>query len=176
VIGKTEATNLWAPTPGAATLPPLSAGVRAKLGGARILLAEDNAVNQKVALALLKRLDCSADAVADGIEVIEALQRIPYTLILMDCQMPEMDGFEATRLIRKRELDTGQACPWKAPVHIIALTASAMQGDREKCLAVGMDDYVSKPVRLGELQAALERWQAPQTTVACLPLPYLRKL
>jgi two-component system sensor histidine kinase/response regulator len=86
------------------------------------------------------------------------LQRIPYSLIFMDCHMPEMDGFEATRLIRKRELDSGPACPWKSPIHIIALTASAMQGDREKCLAVGMDDFVSKPVRLAELQAALERW------------------
>jgi two-component system sensor histidine kinase/response regulator len=159
VIGKTEATSLWAPKPGTAPLPPLSARVRAQLEGARILLAEDNTVNQKVALALLKKLGCSADAVGDGLEVLEALQRIPYTMIFMDCQMPEMDGLEATRLIRKRELDTGHACPWKSPVYIVALTASAMQGDREKCLAVGMDDYVSKPMRLVELQAALERWQ-----------------
>ena len=118
-------------------------------------------MNQKVALALLKKLGCSADAVASGSEVLEALQRIPYMLIFMDCQMPEMDGLEATRLIRKRELTTGQACPWPSPVHIIALTANAMQGDREKCLAVGMDDYISKPLRIGDLQAALERWQSP---------------
>jgi signal transduction histidine kinase/AmiR/NasT family two-component response regulator len=160
-IDQAEAPPRGTPKPGAAApLPLLSVGARAKLAGARILLAEDNAVNQKVALALLKKLGCSADAVADGSEVLEALQRIPYTLVFMDCQMPEMDGFEATRLIRKRELDTRQPCPWKSPVHIIALTASAMQGDREKCLSVGMNDYVSKPVRLGEIQAALERWQA----------------
>jgi len=163
VIGKSEAANLWAPRPGAAPLPPLSDGLCAKLGGVRILLAEDNAVNQKVALGLLKKLGCSADAVGNGLEVLEALQRIPYALILMDCQMPEMDGFEATRLIRKRELATGPACSWKSPMHIIALTASAMQGDRERCLAAGMSDYVTKPVRLRELQAALERWHATQT-------------
>jgi CheY-like chemotaxis protein len=75
----------------------------------------------------------------------------------MDCQMPEMDGFEATRLIRERERDP--SCPWRAPVHIIALTANAMQGDRERCLATGMDDYLSKPVRFPELQEAMERWR-----------------
>jgi DNA-binding response OmpR family regulator len=77
----------------------------------------------------------------------------------MDCQMPEMDGYEATRAIRKLEQNMGQRCPWKSPVYIIAITANAMQGDAEKCLAVGMDDYLSKPVRLSELQAALNRWQ-----------------
>jgi signal transduction histidine kinase/AmiR/NasT family two-component response regulator len=164
VIDQAEVPPLGMPKTGAATPRPLlSTGAWAKLAGAHILLAEDNAVNQKVALALLKKLGCSADAVADGIEVLEALQRIPYAMIFMDCQMPEMDGLEATRLIRKRELDTGQPCPWKLPVYIIALTASAMQGDREKFLAAGMNDYVSKPVRLGELQAALERWQASQS-------------
>jgi len=166
VIGNAEAASLWAPKPGAAALPPLSDALRAELASSRILLAEDNAVNQKVALALLKKLGCTADAVADGIEVIEALQRIPYALILMDCHMPQMDGLEATRLIRKRERDTGTACPWKSPVRIIALTASAMQGDREKCIAVGMDDYISKPVRLREIQAALERWQASGVPIA----------
>jgi signal transduction histidine kinase/CheY-like chemotaxis protein len=166
LIGKSKAAALSGPKPGAVALPPLSAGVRARLAGTRILLAEDNAVNQKVALALLKKLGCTADAVGSGSEVLVALQRIPYALIFMDCQMPDMDGLEATRLIRKRELATGPACPWKSPVHIIALTASAMQGDRENCLAVGMDDYISKPVRLGELQAALERWQASPISVA----------
>jgi len=166
VIGKTEAGELAAPKPGAGPLPPPPASLPAEFEGVRVLLAEDNAVNQKVALALLKKLGCSADAVADGIEVLDALQRIPYTLIFMDCQMPEMDGFEATRLIRKRELDTGQACPWKFPVHIIALTASSFQGDREKCLAAGMNDYVSKPVRLAELRAALGRWRASRIPAA----------
>ncbi len=142
-----------------APLPQLS-------GGTRILLAEDNAVNKKVGLAMLKKLGFTADPVGNGIEALEALQRIPYTLVFMDCQMPEMDGFEATRLIREREHDTGHACPWKSPVHIIALTASAMQGDREKCLAIGMNDYVSKPICLGELQAALERWQCSLISAA----------
>jgi len=160
VIGKAETASLSAPKHGTAPASPFPAEIRETLEGARILVAEDNAVNQKVALALLKKLGCSAEAVGNGIEALQALQRVPYPLVFMDCQMPEMDGFEATRLIRRRERDAGQACPWLAPVHIIALTASAMQGDREKCLAAGMNDYVPKPVRLGELQAALERWQA----------------
>ena len=127
----------------------------------RILLAEDNMVNQKVALAQLRRLRYQADAVANGREALEALQRIPYDLILMDCQMPEMDGYETTRVIRQWENRSDSACPWKSPVHIVAITAHAMQGDREQCLAAGMDDYISKPIRLPELQAVLERWQIP---------------
>ncbi len=128
--------------------------------GVRVLLAEDNPVNQKVALGWLHKFGLSADAVANGIEVLQALQDVPYDLVFMDCQMPDMDGFEATRLIRQREREGGPACTWHAPLHIVALTANAMQGDRDHCLAVGMNDYVSKPVRLRELQAALERWQA----------------
>jgi CheY-like chemotaxis protein len=77
----------------------------------------------------------------------------------MDCQMPELDGYEATQTIRKREQKLRGACPWQAPVHIIALTAHAMQGERERCLATGMDDYISKPVRGPDLKAALERWK-----------------
>jgi signal transduction histidine kinase/CheY-like chemotaxis protein len=162
VIGRTGGSTPTSARLGSPQLPPQSEGLRTTLAEERILLAEDNAVNQKVALAMLKKLGCSTDAVGDGIEVLEALQRIPYAMIFMDCQMPEMDGFEATRLIRKRELETGKGCLWKSPIHIIALTASAMQGDREKCLAAGMDDFVSKPVRLADLQAVLERWWIAQ--------------
>jgi CheY-like chemotaxis protein len=158
VLGREKAIRLSASRAGSAAIPELSLATRVRLQDARILLAEDNAVNQKISLALFRKLGCTADTAGNGIEVIEALQRIPYTLIFMDCQMPEMDGFEATRLIRRREMESGQACPWKAPVHVIALTAGAMQGDRENCYAAGMDDFVSKPVRLAEMQAALERW------------------
>lgn len=126
---------------------------------AGILLAEDNFINQKIALAQLRRLHYRADSVANGREVLEALQCISYDLILMDCQMPEMDGYETSQVIRQREKRSASPCPWKPPVHIIALTAHALQGEREKCLAAGMDDYLSKPLRQAKLQAALERWQ-----------------
>jgi CheY-like chemotaxis protein len=122
----------------------------------RILIAEDNVVNQKVALAQLKGLGFAGDAVANGREVLSALRQVPYDIIFMDCQMPEMDGYEASRLIRQAERTAN--INWKAPVRIIAMTANAMTGDRETCLAAGMDDYLSKPVRKAELRSALVKW------------------
>jgi CheY-like chemotaxis protein/HPt (histidine-containing phosphotransfer) domain-containing protein len=132
-------------------------------------LAEDNHTNQRVALGLLRKLGYGADTVVNGLAALEALQFIPYDIILMDCQMPEMDGYDATRAIRRWEQSSDQGSNWKFPVRIIAITANAMQGDREKCLAAGMDDYLSKPIRLQELQAVLERWR-PFTQSRCDPI------
>jgi CheY-like chemotaxis protein len=115
-----------------------------------ILLAEDNVVNQKIAVRLLERMGYRPDVVANGLEVLDAVKRQQYDVILMDVQMPEMDGVEATRHIRERMLSDDQ--PW-----IIAMTAYAMEGDREWCLEAGMDDYVRKPVRVEELIQALQR-------------------
>ncbi len=117
----------------------------------RVLVAEDNPVNQRVAVRMLARLGISADVVANGLEAIESFGRQPYALVLMDCQIPELDGFEATTRIR-----AGEGPDRRTP--IIAMTAAAMKGDRDRCLAAGMDDYVSKPVLAENLQAVLARW------------------
>ena len=116
----------------------------------RILLAEDNTVNQKLALRVLEKMGYLADTVANGLEVVEAIKRKRYDIIFMDVQMPEMDGLEATRMLRKIDI--------RFQPKIIAMTANAMQGDRERCLEAGMDDYISKPIRLAEIQSALIRW------------------
>jgi PAS domain S-box-containing protein len=122
-------------------------------GAVRILLAEDNVTNQQVALGILRKLGLRADTVHDGHQAIESLERELYDLVLMDVQMPEMDGFEATRRIRDPD-----SAVLRHDVPIIAMTAHAMQGDREQCLAAGMDDYVTKPISAQTLGAALDRW------------------
>ncbi|MES2570448.1 MAG: response regulator [Verrucomicrobiota bacterium] len=143
--------------PAAKAPPCVAVPLEAPRHTARILLAEDNMINQKVALRQLQKLGYHADSVADGNEVLEAIQRIPYDIILMDCQMPELDGYETTRRIRRKE---------KRPIHIIAMTAHAMEGDRQKCLDAGMSDYLTKPVRTADLHAALGRWK-PESGEEC---------
>jgi CheY-like chemotaxis protein len=123
----------------------------AELPGAHVLVVEDTPINQQVARGMLARLGYAVDVASDGLEALEAVSHHAYAAILMDCQMPRMDGFEATREIRRREGRTSRT-------PIIAMTASAMRGERDRCLAAGMDDYIAKPVRLQELQARLRRW------------------
>lgn len=126
-------------------------GCTATAGVPRILMAEDNTINQRVGKLILQRAGFAIDVVADGNEAVEAHREHPYDLILMDCQMPTMDGFEASRHIRKLN---GQQ-----PV-IIAVTANALVGERERCLNAGMDDYLSKPFQADQLVAIVKKWAA----------------
>ena len=152
-----EPITIGEPTPESfnaskAKLPPPSQKQSA-VNTLRILLAEDSIVNQKVTRKMFEKLQCRADIVNNGREACEAIEREHYDVVLMDCQMPEMDGYEATRRIRQQERQ--QQLP---PLWIIAMTAAAMQGDREECLAAGMNDYLSKPVRLSQLEETLEHY------------------
>ena len=144
-------TGTGAP-PAARQEPAAAPGDWRAAGDLRVLLVEDNPVNQKVCLRILSRYGVRADLVENGREAVETLARQPYDVVLMDVQMPEMDGCEATRRIRAR---TDAAQPW-----IVAMTAGALEGDRDRCFAAGMDDYVSKPMRVDELVAALRRHES----------------
>jgi CheY-like chemotaxis protein/HPt (histidine-containing phosphotransfer) domain-containing protein len=122
----------------------------------RLLLADDNPINQKVGFTVLQKLGYKADIANNGLEVLKALEQKAYDILFLDVQMPEMDGLEAARQICRR-------WPAEKRPRIIAMTGNALMGDREKCLQAGMDDYISKPVRVGELQSALQRWGPMKT-------------
>ena len=150
------------PDPKAPVSPKLEPTLASRLP-LRVLLCDDNVVNQKVALRLLQQMGYRADVAANGHEALAALDRQSYDLIFMDVMMPEMDGLDATRLIRERQKQPAQFPKYKSPMIIVAMTASAMQGDREKCLSAGMDDYVAKPVRLQDVRTIVERWAGEAT-------------
>ncbi len=146
---------------------------RPNVASGRILVVDDHIVNQQLAELMLERLGHRVDSVGNGIEAVEAVSRQHYDLVLMDCQMPEMDGYEATREIRRREANiqessipserqaTGDEGKVRAHIPIIAMTANAMQGDRDRCVASGMDDYLSKPIRAQDLDRVLSQWLPP---------------
>ena len=136
---------------GQTTPPARQAAGNEKRRQCRVLIAEDNIVNQKVAMKILGKLGYTAETVNNGAEAVKALESGAYDLVLMDCQMPEMDGYQATAKIRQREMN-GHRTP------IIALTANAMQGDAEKCLESGMDAYITKPISPQTLTVTLDHW------------------
>jgi CheY-like chemotaxis protein len=112
---------------------------------------EDNVVNQKMVVRMLEKMGCSVDVAGNGLEAVRMVEQLSYDLVFMDCQMPEMDGYEATAEIRRRQ-GSSKHTP------IVAMTANAMQGDRERCIDAGMDDYVAKPVKKEAVSEAIEKW------------------
>jgi len=140
-----ERSAIASPSPRVSDAPKAVSSVR-------ILLAEDNLVNQRLAIRQLLKLGYAAHPVSNGFEVLQELQRQSYDIILMDCQMPELDGYEVTRRLRTWEKETN-----RPPTYIIAVTAHALDGDRERCVSAGMNDYITKPVHMVQLEAALNR-------------------
>jgi CheY-like chemotaxis protein/HPt (histidine-containing phosphotransfer) domain-containing protein len=134
---------------------------------AHVLVAEDNPVNQEVTREMLETLGCRVTMADNGVAAVKALEERAFDLVLMDCQMPEMDGYDATGAVRRRERGEGTA----DPAVIVALTANALSGDRERCLAAGMDDYLSKPFSISDLQRVLARWITPGEDVAPVAPP-----
>ncbi len=124
-----------------------------------MLVAEDNPINQKVATSMLKKIGCSTDLAGNGQEAVERCRKQHYDLVFMDCQMPGMDGFEATAAIRAEESDSRRT-------PIVAMTAHAMPSDRERCLAAGMDDYLTKPISVEQLRAVIARWREHRPVAA----------
>jgi CheY-like chemotaxis protein len=136
----------------------------------RVLLCDDNVINQKVASRLLQQMGYHPDVVGNGLEALAALEKQAYDLIFMDVMMPEMNGLEATEAIRQRQKDPRAFPHYKTSLIIVAMTASAMQGDRERCLSAGMDDYIAKPVRPEDVRKTIEAW-APKALQASVPVP-----
>lgn len=137
----------------AVATPSISRGEAKQSFDARVLVVEDNPVNQRLAATLLKKLGCRVELAGDGRQALEMIEQTAFDLVLMDCQMPVLDGFQATRLLRQREAEAGAA-----PLRVVALTANATESDRAQCLAAGMDDFLSKPFRRHQLQAILSRY------------------
>ena len=179
MLGNILGLQVRVPTPPPVQTPERRATAEPLLAtGPRILVAEDTTINQLVARRMLERLGCHVDVVSNGREALHALASIPYALVLMDVQMPEMDGFEATAQIRQLEATLGRHTP------VVAMTANAMKGDRERALAAGMDDYLSKPIRVGDLEVMVHKWvpadTAPASVIAddvedWLAEPYLQE-
>ena len=159
------ADTLITPRPRVATNIAVASHSKPEHSGTRVLVAEDNAVNQRLVRFMLEKLDCRVDIAGNGREALEKSAELQYDIVFMDCSMPELDGYETTVRLREREGQSARRVP------VIALTANAMADDRTKCLAAGMDDYLSKPVRLEDIRAILQRWvasptQAPQRGVS----------
>jgi signal transduction histidine kinase/HPt (histidine-containing phosphotransfer) domain-containing protein len=158
-------------TPAPAPAQPKSDKTLAELTPLRILLVDDNAINQKVSVRILQQFGYQSAVAANGREALDMIDRQPFDFIFMDVMMPEMDGLEATRLLRKRQMIGGYT-NYQQRIVVVAMTAHAMQGDREKCIAAGMDDYLAKPVRPKDVREMIERWggkvlaEAPRTATA----------